>query len=105
MQNVHVVIQDLTRATVVTFNQRFHFLVDDTSRFIGHMFRFRDGAAQEHLTLFLCIQQRTEFVGEAPLSHHVTCQVCRHFNVVRRTGRNMFRTINNLFRQTTAVQG
>ncbi|SAH31884.1 Uncharacterised protein [Enterobacter cloacae] len=69
------------------------------------MFRFCHGAAQEYFALFFCIEQRTEFVGEAPLGHHVTCQVCRHFNIVRRTGGNMFRTVDDLFCQTTAVQG
>ena len=69
------------------------------------MLRFRDAAAKENFTFFFGIQQRAEFVREAPLSHHVTRQVGRDFDVVRRTGRNMLYAVDNLFRQTTAVKG
>ena len=39
------------------------------------------------------------------MGHHVAGNGGRHFNVVRRTGRDFFRPVDDLFRQTTAVQG
>ena len=81
----------------VTTHNRTHFLIDHMRSFIRHVFCFRHGTPQEHFPVIFSIKNRAKFIGETPLSHHVTSDISCYFNIVRSTCRNIFFAVNQIF--------
>ncbi len=61
-------------------------------------------ATEEHLAIFFRVKHRAETLGHTPLGHHLACDVGSTLDIVGGAGRYLFGTVDQLFRQTTAIQ-
>ena len=102
MQNIHIVGQKLTR-TIISYAQSvLSLLVDDACHFIGHMFRFRCASTENTSPSSSAYSSGPNF-SEAHWVTMLRARLVITFNIVGRTGRNMFRPIDDLFCQTTTI--
>ena len=104
MQLVDVFVQDACRPLIVAVDERPHLLVDCMRRVVGQRLVLRDRASEEYLALVLAVGQRPHAVGQPPLRHHVSRDLCRAHDVVRSTRRHGLRAKYHLLCNTATEQ-